>query len=611
MFKQVGGGVDLYFSQKNLPRENKGQFSSFLLRKNYNDTQFAELPVEDMDKLYAEFVAGGSVSGRTISAAGQAELARYGAQLEAPIINCSTRAECDQYGKDDIEAELKRRGFTANPRLSNRSVNMKPNEFAANSTKPELVQILLNHNKREMERLARLRKYGSSSMRGALPSEATNPSMYDPTTGLLLEIHLTQDHHGLTAYDFKGDKYQVFYLPKLNGYGGKAEWKRVGGSGGLLNTCNPIMRTEIDPKTGESIVVPDANCRTLPPNVILDKRGLPFLDQLNYQEHYGISYRAKDGKMYILAPLRRKDLKNFSVHPSNAVVDSNGNIKMQWVLGNSHEWNLNPVGKGADEQKFFLPDGSVVTGKELNKLSLEQIWRMMMLLELMDPENQKSTVDKLKSLNLGPYGEKKVGSQLGGPKRKRTLLDGADRAAEEARYREAALPKCGELDTATNKITPANRCYTDSYIPGACVPHEEICFNSTYEGPWDGSDRYGRNPKMEWAKAKQTELRAAGALESEAAYNMWKQQKAQTDSAIYQKYLPRGDASFMKNSYDPTKTANVTGAYPKMTSGLGTVLGKGKMDTDVGDFSSGAFDPKNAADRAALDALARKQADTI
>jgi hypothetical protein len=92
---------------------------------------------------------------------------------------------------------------------------------------------------------------------------------------------------------------------------------------------------------------------------------------------------------------------------------------------------------------------------------------------------------------------------------------------------------------------------------------------------------------------------------------MWKQQKAQTDSAIYQKYLPRGDASFMKNSYDPTKTANVTGAYPKMTSGLGTVLGKGKMDTDVGDFSSGAFDPKNAADRAALDALARKQADTI
>jgi hypothetical protein len=216
---------------------------------------------------------------------------------------------------------------------------------------------------------------------------------------------------------------------------------------------------------------------------------------------------------------------------------------MQWVLASAHDWTTTPIPKTPDEQKFFLPDGSVVTGKELNKLSLEQIWRMMMLLELMEPANQASYAEKMKALGLGPYAQKRVdGTTLGGPKRKTTLLNVQDRAEEEAKYVGAGLPQCGAVDTATGNMTPAFRCYTDSYIPGACVPHEEICYNIDYKGHWMNSPRYGDNTNMTWAKDKMNSLERAGALESEAAYQLWKEQQDQTkaQSGMDQRYGARG-----------------------------------------------------------------------
>jgi hypothetical protein len=562
MFRQTGGDA----------------FDTFLLKKyNMSTSDFEGQPQFYKDQLKADFVSGGSVSGAKpvyIASALNKNQVR---------VQCNTRAECDQFGKDDIEAELIRRGFLKVPQ-ENRTAG--PKEFSMNSTKPELVQILLNHNKREMARLAYLRKQTGHSMRGALPSEATNPSMYDHTSGLLRPEYLTQDHHGLTAYDFKGDKYQVFYLPKLNGYGGTAQWQKISGEGGALNPCDPA-----------------GNCRSLPTGLVLDNKGLPILDQLNYILHYGLSYRGKDDKIYILAPKKRKNLKNFSVHPTNALPEKNGTYQMHWVLASSNPWTTEPVSKGADEQKFFLPDGSVVTGKELNKLSLEQIWRMMMLLELMDPATQQSTYDKLKGLKLGPFGEQKIdGTRMGGPKRKTSLLDANDRADEEIKYQVAGLPQCGTLDSATGKITPANRCYTDSYIPGACVPHEEICFNSNYKGPWENSDRYGNNTQMKWAKTKSEELHRSGALESEAAYQQWKSQQAQTKltTDMTQRYGILGDGDKVAATSDPSKAGDF---YNKM--GTTTVAGL-KFNKDGGIDPSGldaTMMNRNKLTRADLDAL--------
>lgn len=504
MFKQTGGAP----------------FDSWLIQqKDISPDQYAGLPDTTKAQLQAEFnAAGGASAVKSIysapaGAAGQAH------------ISCTTERDCDRYGKDDIENELIRLGFAPTPQ-SNRTAG--PNQFSVDSTKPELIQILLNHNKREMAKFAMMAKQsrmGVRAMHGAFPSEATNPSMYDTRSGLLKTQYLTQDHHGLTAFDYKGDKYQVFYKPKLNGWGGDAEWRKLTSGAGGLTTCDPM-----------------GVCRTLPTNLILDKRGLPVLSQLNYFLHYGLSYRGKDGKLYILVPTKRKIASNYSIDPSNAVADKNGNIPIQWALASSHNWTTTPVAKTPEDQKFFLPDGSVMSGKELSKLNVEQILRMHMLLELMEPANQASYAAKMQALGLGPWKKSDGPRPDGSAKRKRTLLPVQDRAVEEGKYINAGLPQCGAVDTATGNMTPAFRCYTDSYIPGACVPHEEICYNVDYKTHWMNSPRYGDNTNMQWAKDKMNTLEQVGALESENAYNTWKSQQDQlkAQNAMNQAWGARG-----------------------------------------------------------------------
>jgi hypothetical protein len=331
--------------------------------------------------------------------------------------------------------------------------------------------------------------------------------MYDDKTGLLKEIHLTQDHHGLSAYDFKGDKYQVVYEPALNGFGGDAKWVKssnVLDTPGLIGTA-PEMLTDF---------------------YVLDKRGLPKVEQLNYFYDYGKGYKDKKGKTWILTCGNRKNKKSWSIHPSNCIPKKDGTFQMKWEPADGKKpWSKAEVPKGPEDRKFFLPDGSVVTGNQLNKLSLEEIWRMMMLLELM--EQGPAYAQKLKSLGLGPYapdGAAALGvGQIPGTLksgRKQSLLDGQERADEEKRFAEAGLDTC-------EFPNPGIRCYSDSYIPGACVPHEGICFNSDYSSPWSSSKNHGQNPKMQWAKARRADLEAAGALESEQNYRLWKAQQDQ------------------------------------------------------------------------------------
>ena len=297
-------------------------------------------------------------------------------QEEIPHVQCANERDCDKYGKEDIENELVRLGFTPTNR-PNRVAG--PTEFNKDSTKPELVKILLAHNKREQAKFANLQKQSRMGLRytrGAFPSEATNPSMYDPLTGLLKTQYLTQDHHGLTAYDFKGDKWEVFYQPKLNGWGGDAIWKKT--SKGGVGARGMLMGS-----------------------FMLDKRGLPKVEQLNYFEHYGMGFRDKNDKLYILACKNRKNKSSYSVHPNNCSPNKNGLVAMDWVLASSHPWTSEPPVQKPEDRKFFLPDGSVVTGSQLNKLSLEEIWCMMELLESMEHDLAYSR--KLKKFNLGSY----------------------------------------------------------------------------------------------------------------------------------------------------------------------------------------------------------------
>ena len=462
-------------------------------------------------------------------------------RIAQALMSCSTENECDRFGKDDIIAELRRRGFSevTAPR------ELEADEFRPSAYKPELIKILLNHNKRiaaVAQAKMRQTKTGLRYTQGALPSEATNPSMYDTKTGLLKEQYLTQDHHGLTAYDFKGDKWVVKYEPKLKGFGGDAKWHKYADEMG----------------TGHEI---GKNPDLLVGFYLLDKRGLPKVEQLNYLYDYGKGYKDKKGKTWILTCPNRKNKKSFSIHPSNCVVKKDGTFTMKWEPADGKKpWTKTAIPEGPEDRKFFLPDGSVVTGKELNKLSLEEIWRMMMLLELMEqgPNYQK----KLKELGLGPYAHKQDMSGLPGQMkttRRSTVLDPTERIEEEQKYVAAGLPKC-------EFPNPGFRCYTDSSIPGACVPHEGICFNSSYERPWDESKSHGMNPKMDWAKTRRNSIRAAGGFESEENYRLWKAQQDQ------------------RKALEATKRGGIAGGID--TSSINPGFGVSGAVENIGDFGS-------------------------
>lgn len=455
--------------------------------------------------------------------------------ISQALLSCSTEGECNKYGKDDIFDELTRRGLKPVSRPS------KADEFHQDALKPQLVKILLNHNKHQMAKLKLQEKQSRMGLRahqGAFPSAATNPAMYDSSTGLLKTIYLTQDHHGLNAYDYKGDKYTVNYQPKLNGFGGDAVWvkeKSALGPGGRMRDM-----------TGQPFV--------------LDKRGLPKVQQLNYVRDYGSVHKGKNNKWYILVCPNRKNKKSLSIHPSNCRSTKAGNFTMKWVLFDK-EYSMEPVPESAEEKKFFLPDGSIVTGKQLNKLSLEEIWRMMMLLELM--EQGPKYAERMRSLGISGVGPFATMSQTvegatvpGAPKKKRktSAVSATTRALEEQKYLSAGLDECGKDGR------PPFRCFSDTYIPGACVPHEEICFQGKYMDQWDKSDKYGRNPKLDWAAERRKELNRAGALESQEGYDLW---KAQSEIASGP-FGARGKAGLVVRTQTPSK--NLKGA---MAPGLG------------------------------------------
>ena len=185
---------------------------------------------------------------------------------------------------------------------------------------------------------------------------------------------------------------------------------------------------------------------------------------------------------------------------------------------------------------------------------------MMMLLELMEqgPNYQK----KLKELGLGPYAHKQDMSGLPGQMkttRRSTVLDPTERIEEEQKYVAAGLPKC-------EFPNPGFRCYTDSSIPGACVPHEGICFNSSYERPWDESKSHGMNPKMDWAKTRRNSIRAAGGFESEENYRLWKAQQDQ------------------RKALEATKRGGIAGGID--TSSINPGFGVSGAVENIGDFGS-------------------------
>ena len=77
----------------------------------------------------------------------------------------------------------------------------------------------------------------------------------------------------------------------------------------------------------------------------------------------------------------------------------------------------------------------------------------------------------------------------------RNKLNSQTKASEEIKYNEAGLSKC-ELPQ------PNIRCYSDSFIPGSCVPDEKICYDNKYRDGWLNNEKYGKNPKMDWAVAQ-------------------------------------------------------------------------------------------------------------
>ncbi len=541
MFRQFGGVEQSYIDSVQNDPTARAAFDTYLESMGINDKTERDKVIniqgskDDKEQatelwgMYRISGAKGSLPGNRMVPLGSpgrlpGDLATYSADQIAQakgasmdkiqaLLACSNERECDRFGKEDIEAELSRRGYQF---VNKKKAMTGPKEISNWATKPDLIDILLANNKNEIARIRLQEKQMRSGERrsaGTLPSQATNPAMYDHNTGLLYEKYLTQDHHGLTAYDFKGDKYEVVYRPLLNGEWGDAKWVKV--------TTSDVTA-----------------CRKLSGGPFaLDKRGLPLVSQLNYWNDFGATYKDKKKKTFQLICTNRRNTKDNSIHPENCKPNKSGKFTMRWVPA-SDKYPCRPPIKSASDRKFFLPDGSIVTGNELNKLSLEEIWRMMMLLELMEQGPEYAA--KMQKLGLGPYAaadakDKELQSLgLAGSKgRKRTLLDPMKRAQEENKFMEAGLGECGKDGR------PAQRCYSDSYIPGACVPHQEICFydtkhrkkfdaTGTATGTWTGDDyrekwlksnKYGQNPQLNWAKERSQELKDANALESEEAYN--------------------------------------------------------------------------------------------
>lgn len=466
-----------------------------------------------------------------------------------PLFYCTTKRECEQYGKDDILKELDRRGYTvskdtsvwayeekntaiqkgmqfsgtseyvqvgdkyqvvpamedmesANYRSSGtdaagrkRYVKVRA-EVTQNTTKPQLIKVLLGAIKRDDDRRRREMKMktkystcgSQKGFKGALPSETTNPSMYDQFTGLLKTEYLTQDHVGVTVPDALGNKFRVEWTPFPNGRG-KAYWSPVNKMGAMEGAIQPFQ---------------------LVGNFILDKRGLPLISQLNYWEHRGKVFTDRDGNVWQVQcknPKKRSD-KNHGT--ANCPISKCGEVAITWGRYDPEVVFVDEANTSvAADKKFNTPMG-VYSYEQLMKLNLDDILKMMIVLELM--EEGPKYADQMKKFGIGADGltasetmvsvpgrgvmplkeyAKLQGISSGlGVKKTKTSLTPFQRQMEESLYNAAGMYKC-------EFPKPGIRCYSDSYIPGTCVPDEEICFQGKYRQKYlNNLDKLGRDGKI-------------------------------------------------------------------------------------------------------------------
>ena len=544
---------------------------------------------EDSDKEIANLIAGIQKREETILNARRAELQGvrktgsdgmpsssdvYGTQpsdtADRPLFYCSTKKECDEYGKEDILNELLRRGYTvakggattvyterneaiqrglnivstseflksgdgktfvAVPALEDQDsmdyINKGKNaidkdgqkryvkvtaEVNEKTTKPQLIKVLLNSHKREDERRRRMMKmkskYGSmcatqKSLRGALPSETTNPSMYDFHTGLLKTEFLTQDHVGVIVPDALGNKFRVEWTPFPNGKG-RAYWVPVNKS---ATNGGPVQ------------------AMYLVGDFVLDKRGLPLITQLNYWEHRGKVAADRDGTLWQVVCKNRKNKKDRNIGTMNCPMTKCGDVAIMWERYDATVGIVDMAeGAVAADKKFNTPMG-IYSYDQLMKLNLDDILKMMIVLELM--EEGPKYADKMKAMGLKPnepmvsvpgrgaiplseYVKLQGTEATLGVTKKHTTLTPQQRMFEEALYDGAGMGKC-------QFPNPGIRCYSDSYIPGTCVPDEEICFKNKYRGKYlNDLNNKGKTGKMQWAIDKSENI-AAGAI-PEAEY---------------------------------------------------------------------------------------------
>lgn len=401
------------------------------------------------------------------------------------LMSCKTVNQCQKFDSDDIRYELERRGFTngGNSKYQLKAIDdLSPGEraeigtgrrwnangepdrngqyyrfpydFWNRTTKPDLIKILLGHNKK-LAKMSRLReKFASSTKgaRGAFPSESTNPHMYDSKTGLLKQKHLTVDHHGLTAFDIKGDRWRVHWHP-FNGPNsvGYAEWKR------------DVTQVPLGTQKLSGVFE-------------LDSRGLPKIDQLNYIDHIGKVHQDKKDNFWQVQIVRKKNAKNKkSQAPEFAAKNRDGSIKLQW---GKYDPKLNMDSKVDMPKKKFATPLGLYTYDQLMKMPLDNILKMMIVLELADesPANAK----KMMKYGVGPFDPTAMHKGRLSGRQQQNMVKGKRKTTSSLPMEKKILEEKKLFEDMPNceYPEPPNRCYSDSYIPGTCVPDEKMCFDS-------------------------------------------------------------------------------------------------------------------------------------
>lgn len=505
MFRQFGG---LNLDPANF-YANDPNFRKFVSSQGYDQATFGALPKSSntgpsqmgLQLQYAKArrasegsdatQSGVDVQGVRLPGVLGSTSAQADPTVSQALLACKSANQCQKYDSDDIRYELERRGFTnggsskyefrplselpageaarrtkydANGNLDeNGQYYKKEADFYNRTTKPELIRILLGHNKRLAKETKIRGKLESSlkSARGAFPSESSNPHMYDPKTGLLKEKYLTIDHHGLTAYDIKGDRYRVEWTPFGPNGGGLAAWK----------------------KDEEQAPYGTQQLRGV---YELDSRGLPKLSQLSYVDDLFKVHQDKKGKLWQVHAAR-KNRKSKSMAISNVKKNSDGTPKLVW---GKYDPTLNVHEKVESTKKKFVTPLGVYTYDQLMKMPLDNILKMMIVLELADesPKYAKKMMD----LGVGPFDPSAAAASsmtrgrltgrqavpmVKGKEKERSTLKADDKMLQEKKYKQSGFPEC-------EYPQPPHRCYTDSYIPGTCVPDEKMCFNPKLRDPY-------------------------------------------------------------------------------------------------------------------------------